>query len=151
MKSGKLKHRTKVIFVVIISLLFSSLIGTYLFDSSLQGSGSAMDSILLFVSIIIGFIGASLSVFATVSESKFANKLKSSPNSKKQFINTLKWTLLIGVVLVMLTILYQLLVVNIENEIILIIINYLWLFLIPLFIGMGYLIINVILKILFES
>lgn len=151
MKSRNLKHKTKVIIVLIISGLFSFIVGTYLFSNSLKGALEALDSILLFVSIIIGFIGASLSVFATVSESKFATKLKNSPNSKNQFINTLGCTLIIGVLLVGLTIVYQLLIVNNVNELVLTFFNYLWLFLIPLFLGMGYLIINVILKILFAN
>lgn len=96
-------------------------------------------------------MGASLSVFASVSESKFALKLKNSPNSKRQFILTIVFALLIGLALVLLTITYQLLIPNTSSLLILQIIKFLWLFLIPLFIGFGYLIINVILKILFAS
>lgn len=150
-KSNKIKHKTKVYLVMVVSFTFSSIIGTYLFDHSLKEVLTALDSILLFVSIITGFMGASISVFATVSDSKFAVKLKNSPNSKKQFINTLVSSLIIGVVLVATTIIYQLLIANNAPYLILLIIKYMWLFLIPLFLGFGYIIISVILKILFST
>lgn len=149
--SGKIKHKAKIIIVLIFSMTLSYLIGTNLFDHKLVGVAQALDGVLLFVSIIVGFIGASLSVFATVSDSKFASKLKKSPNSKKQFIGTLKITLFIGVALVALTILYQLLISNKASDIILTVVNFLWLFLIPMFLGLGYIIVNVILEILFSE
>lgn len=150
-KSKNIKHKHKVILVIIISVLFSAGIGNYLFDHSLNEVATALDSVLLFVSIITGFMGASISVFATVSESKFAIKLKDSPKSKNQFIKTLVFSLMIGVCLVIITIIYQLLIANNANCLVLLVIKYIWLFLIPLFIGLGYLIISVILKILFSS
>lgn len=134
-----------------MSTLFSLFVGFYLFDHRVEEVTKALDGVLLFVSITVGFIGASLSVFATVSESKFATKLKNSPNSKKQFIGTLRFTLLVGVILVGLTIIYQLLISNEALKLILNIVNFLWLFLIPLFLGLGYTIINVILEILFAE
>ena len=151
MKSKNLKHGTKVKIIILTSVVLSLSIGSLLFNSTLRGISEALESILLFVSIIIGFIGASLSMFATVSESKFATKLKDSPKSKKQFIYTLGITLIIGVLLVGLTIIYQLLIANDASAWIMHFVNYFWLFLIPLFLGMAYLIIDVILKILFAN
>ena len=62
-----------------VSILFNYSIGTYLFSYNLKGIVNALDSVLLFVSIIVGFMGASISVFATVSDSKFAIKLNNKP------------------------------------------------------------------------
>lgn len=150
-KSKKIKHKSKLCIIMIISILFSYSIGTYFFSHSLKGIINSLDSVLLFVSIIVGFMGASLSVFATVSDSKFAIKLKKSPNSKKQFINTLVVSLVTGVVLIALTIVYQLVILNSAPDMFLIVIKYIWLFLIPLFIGFGYIIVSVILQILFAD
>ncbi|GAB3042110.1 hypothetical protein [Virgibacillus ainsalahensis] len=150
-KKKPLKHNKKITIIVILSLGFSFLIGTYVFNHNLVDFTKTLDSVLLFVSISVGFIGTSLSIFATVSDKKFGMKLKTSKNSKRQFINTLSTALFTGLLIVLTTIVYQLMKSNLEDCWLLTVINYVWLFLVPLFLGYGYIIVSVILTILFSD
>lgn len=150
-KKKPLKHNTKLRIIFLVSVLFSYLIGTYVFNNKLVDFTKTLESVLLFVSISVGFIGTSLSIFATVSDQKLGVKLKKSTNSKKQFIRTLSNAIFTGLIIVLTTIIYQLMNSNSESCHWLMIINYIWLFLIPLFIGYGYLIVSIILKFLFSD
>ncbi|MGN8647900.1 hypothetical protein ACTNEO_05095 [Gracilibacillus sp. HCP3S3_G5_1] len=107
----------RISYIFIISaLIVSIIIGmlTYFFTSfyNFKGFEKALEGVLLFSSISLGFYGACLSVIASIFNSKVVKEIMGEKEDKIEFVVLVVTTLITGFLTVVLTIIYQVLIEN---------------------------------------
>jgi hypothetical protein len=139
-----------------VSLLISIVVGilVYLYTDfyNFVGFNKALEGVLLFTSISLGFYGACISVIASIFNTKIVKSIMSDPNDKREFVILVSTTLVNGLLTIVITIIYQVFLENGSVEInILKVINAFWSSFVIMFIGMNILFILVSFLIFFNN
>lgn len=147
--------RISYVFLIIsslISTLVSIVVFKYTSFHSFKGFDKALEGVLLFSSISLGFYGACLSVIASIFNTRVVKEIMNDKEDKKEFVILVCLTLIIGFMTVTLTILYQVFMEN--GEMSTDFYNYLsaiWSGSVTMFIGMNVVFILVSFLILFNN
>lgn len=107
--------RVSYIFIVvslIISAIAASMVFFFTSFYSFKGFDKALEGILLFSSISLGFYGACLSVIASIFNTKVVKEIMKDKGEKKEFVTLVSLTLITGFSTVTLTIVYQVFMEN---------------------------------------
>lgn len=96
----------------IVSALVAFLVYRYTSFYLFVGFDKALEGVLLFSSISLGFYGACLSVIASIFNTKVVKEIMQDTEEKKEFIILVCLTLIIGFLTVTITILYQVFLEN---------------------------------------
>lgn len=138
-----------IIFTILLSIIFSILVFCYFPFYNIVGAEKSLDGLLLLSSISLGFFSASLTVLASIMNTKVLKEIMNDEEEKKELMIVLSLTLLIGFLTVIITIVYQVLFTHDGTYID--IINAIWFFFVSLFISMKILFILIIFMILFNN
>lgn len=112
----------------ILALIVGFISFLFLEIYSINGFGEALEGVLLFSSITLGFYGACLSVLASVINKEIVQEIINNNIEKKQLVCVMALTLLSGFSTVVTTIIYQVILTNGQlTERILNIVNSFWL------------------------
>lgn len=101
-----------IIFATIISIVIAFLVYFYTSFYLFKGFDKALEGVLLFSSISVGFYGACLSVIASIFNTKVVKDIMKDKGDKREFLILASTTLIIGFLTVVFTILYQVLIAN---------------------------------------
>jgi len=101
---------------LLISLKISICVGILSFVFTdfyfIEGFEKALDGVLLFSSISLGFYGACISIIASIFNTKVVKDIMSDKEDKREFIVVVSSTLIIGFLTVISTIVYQVFLAN---------------------------------------
>ncbi|AOH54529.1 hypothetical protein ABE28_009210 [Peribacillus muralis] len=129
-----------VTIAIVLSLIISTIIYIYLPIFKFEGFEKALDGILLLSSISLGFYGACLSVLASIFNTKMVKEIMNDKNYRAEFIFVSVSALIIGFVLVITTIVYQVLFANGRVSFaIMNCVNSVWIFLLMIFLSFSFL------------
>lgn len=105
----------KFLTIAVLSSIIVSVIVYYIFPSyTVAGFDKALDGVLLFSSITLGFYGACLSVLASIFNTKVVKEIMKDHKYRKDFIAISGFNLVSGFLTVITTIVYQVLLANKE-------------------------------------
>lgn len=121
----------------------------------IQGFDKALEGVLLFASISLGFYGACMSVIASIFNTKIVQEIMQEKEDKIEFAVIVFSTLVSGFLAVIVTIVYRVCLVNFEKgNLSLDFMNYLsasWFGIVVLFVSMNFLFIIVSFLIFFSN
>lgn len=139
--------------VALIVAIIISVLAYYFFPFyEIKGSDKALDGVLLFSSISLGFYGACLSVLASIFNTKVIKEIMGDQEERREFLVVSGLTLLVGFLSVVLTIVYQVLIANDPTNILLLnLFNSIWFLIVILFMSMQILFVLIIFIILFNN
>jgi len=125
-----------ILITAIVSIAIGVLSYFYFPVFKFKGFDKALEGILLLSSICLGFYGACLSVLASIFNTKIVREVMNDNSYRSEFILVSISSLIIGFILVMSTIIYQVLLENGKVAFIIMnIMNALWLSLILIFLA----------------
>lgn len=107
--------RASYIFILtsfIVSILVWTLVYNFTSFYSFKGFEKALEGVLLFSSISLGFYGACLSVLASIFNTKVVKEIMNEKEDKKEFIILVCLTLITGFLTISITIIYQVIMEN---------------------------------------
>ncbi|MDP1394780.1 hypothetical protein Q8G28_15450 [Lysinibacillus capsici] len=140
---------------LIISVIVGNLVYFFTKLYKIDGFDKALEGVLLFSSISLGFYGACMSVIASIFNTKAVKEIMSDKKDKREFIAVVTFTLVSGFLSVFLTIVYRVMLVNYENgginEIYIKILSGFWSFLVLMFVSMNFLFIFISFLIFFSN
>lgn len=102
-------------FIVFASLFSLGLVFTvyyFLPSYNIKGFEKALDGVLLFSSITLGFYGACLSVLASIFNTKVVKEIMEDSTYRKDFVSISAANLISGFLTVIITIVYQVMLAN---------------------------------------
>lgn len=104
--------RKFIIFASLFSLGLALAVYYFLPNYNIQGFEKALDGVLLFSSITLGFYGACLSVLASIFNTKVVKEIMEDSTYRKDFVNISAVNLISGFLTVIITIVYQVMLAN---------------------------------------
>lgn len=133
-----------LILAVLSSFIVSVIIYNFVPSYTVAGFDKALEGVLLFSSITLGFYGACLSVLASIFNTKVVKEIMEDHRYRKDFVPISGFNLVSGFLTVITTIVYQVLLANKEiPELPLRITNSLWSGLFVLYISLTILFVTV--------
>lgn len=97
---------------LLISLIIGVIVYNYIDFYNIIGFDKALEGVLLFASISMGFYTASISIIASIFNTKVVKEIMKERDDKREFIIVVVSTLLVGFLTVFITILYQVFLSN---------------------------------------
>lgn len=141
-----------LVVTLLLSLIAAFIIFRWAPLYNIEGFDKALDGLLLISSISLGFYGACLSVFASLFNTKVVKEIMSDNNFRKDFLIISSTSLSVGILTVIVTIIYQ---VMLENkgvaEGILQYTNSVWVGLVLIFFSLQFIFVMVTFKIFFGN
>jgi hypothetical protein len=101
-----------LVVTLVLSLMIAFVIFRWVPFYEIKGFSKALDGLLLISSISLGFYGACLSVFASLFNTKIVKEIMNDNNYRTDFLLISCTSLGIGVLTVILTIVYQVMLEN---------------------------------------
>lgn len=141
-----------IVIATVIAATISIIILNFLPFFEFKGFNKALDGILLLSSICLGFYGACLSVLASIFNTNIVKEVMNDKNYRSEFIMVSVLALITGFVLVITTIIYQVLLENGGvNSVIMNVINFIWIFMLIIFLSFSVLFITISFFIFFQN
>lgn len=103
-----------MIFAVLFSFIVSFVVYFFFPGYSITGFDKALEGVLLFSSITLGFYGACLSVLASIFNTKIVKEIMEDQKYRNEFIAISGFNLVAGFLTVITTIVYQVMLANKE-------------------------------------
>lgn len=104
--------RIFMIFAVLASIIISIIVYCFFPSYTVKGFEKALDGVLLFSSITLGFYGACLSVLASIFNTKVVKEIMRDQKYRKEFVVISGFNLVTGFLTVITTIVYQVMLAN---------------------------------------
>ncbi|MGG1878150.1 hypothetical protein ABDI30_11355 [Paenibacillus cisolokensis] len=101
-----------MIFAVLASIIISSIVYCFFPGYTIKGFEKALDGVLLFSSITLGFYGACLSVLASIFNTKIVKEIMHDQKYRREFVIISGFNLVTGFLTVITTIVYQVMLAN---------------------------------------